>query len=94
MPAHEAPTAAAVTATLARWTAKHPELAALVANVTPGRMAHVYFVEGSEGSSYIVRVDRVAKSSTCTCPDSTARGAHCKHRLAVALYEAAKENPS
>jgi len=99
MPAHEAPTAAAVNATVARWAAKHPDLtdrlhraAALVANVTPGRMPHVFFVEGSEGASYIVRVNKGAKTSTCNCPDSTQRGAHCKHRLATALYLAAKES--
>lgn len=99
MPAHDAPTTAAVNATVTRWAQKHPELtdrlhraAALVANVTPGRLPHVFFVEGSGGASYIVRVNRADKSSTCTCPDSTQRGAHCKHRLAVALYEAAKES--
>ncbi len=99
MSTHEAPSAAAVNATVARWAAKHPELAArlqraaaLVANVVPGYMPYIFFVEGSEGASYIVRVNRAEKTSTCNCPDSSVRGAHCKHRLAAALFDAAKEN--
>lgn len=38
-----------------------------------------YSVKGSEPTPY-----RVVKGS-CTCPDSAARGEHCKHRLAVSL---------
>lgn len=92
----EAPTSAAVNDTVARWSAKHPDLGprmerakALVANVKPGRCDHVYFVESAPTQDYIVRVNRRARTSTCNCPDSTLRGAHCKHRLAAALFESA-----
>ena len=97
---HEVPSSLAVNTTAARWARKHPELSdrierakALVANVTPGRLPHVFFVEGSSGKSYTVRVNREEKTSTCTCPDSVHRGNHCKHRLAVALFATAKEDP-
>lgn len=78
-----------------RWAAKHPELASrllraveLVTRVTPCDYApDAFFVEGSK-DRYLVKVFRKARSSTCTCPDSE-MGNHCKHRLAVALYEVA-----
>ena len=88
------PTSIAVNKLVSKWQAKHPELTArlnravsLVANVSRGFCPWVYFVEGSDGHSYIVRVNRKEHTSTCTCPDSTERGAHCKHRLAVALFD-------
>lgn len=94
MPTTTTPAASNVNALAARWTARHPELRgrmeraiALVANVTPGRMSHVFFVEGSEGTSYIVRVNRRERTSTCTCPDHENRGGRCKHILAAALWE-------
>ena len=91
----EAPDASTVHSLASKWISKYPELkdrihraVALVANVRPGdRSKNVFFVEGSGGSSYMVRVDRAAKNSTCQCPDSR-EGNHCKHRIAVALYEA------
>lgn len=91
------PTASAVNATVARWSARHPELAdrleraaALVANVTPGdRSPDVFFVEGSDGHRYMVRVNRQARTSTCTCPDHMTRDIRCKHILAAALVERA-----
>lgn len=88
--------AAKINTLAARWTAKHPELKArmerakgLVAQVTPGRFPHVYFVASAteEGVSYIVRVNRKARTSTCTCPDHGQRGGRCKHILASALFE-------
>jgi hypothetical protein len=90
------PTAAETHRLANLWIARYPELdehrvrraEALVDNVTPGRLDHVFFVEGSDGHRYIVRVDEAARTSTCDCPDSTERGAHCKHRLAVALVVA------
>lgn len=91
-----APTHAAVATTAARWAAKNPELAprmeravALVANVTSTVSPEMFMVEGSYGHQYVVRVNRAARTSTCTCPDH-GKGHHCKHRLAVALYVAAK----
>lgn len=78
-----------------KWAEKHPNLAtrieravALVALVTPGDLPHVFFVEGSEGRRYVVRVD--GRASTCTCPDS-GTGHHCKHRLAAALFVAGQK---
>jgi len=95
---HQVPSSLAVNTTAARWARKHPELSdrlerakALVANVTPGRLPHVFFVEGSAERSYIVRINRETQSSTCTCPDSR-KDNHCKHRLATALFVAAKED--
>lgn len=87
------PSAATVNALAARWTEKNPMLGtrlgravALVANVMPGNKSpNVFFVEGTT-DRYMVRVDRVNRTSTCTCPDAE-KGNHCKHRLAVALYE-------
>ena len=96
MPTTTTPAAQNVNALAARWTARHPELRgrmeraiALVANVTPGRMSHVFFVASAteEGISYIVRVNRKARTSTCTCPDHQQRGGRCKHILAAALWE-------
>lgn len=78
----------------ARWSLAHPELAprleravGLVGGVVRGRFPHVFFVGGSEGASYIVRVNRRARTSTCTCPDHKNRGGRCKHILAAALVE-------
>lgn len=93
------PTAATVNAIAASWAARFPESAerieraiALVDNVTEGdRSNRVFFVEGSEGHRYMVRVDWASKESTCTCPDSTERGAHCKHRWAAALVVAGRK---
>jgi hypothetical protein len=80
-----------------KWAGMHPGLAtrleraiALVANVIPGDFSpNVFFVEGSEGHRYMVRVDRKNRTSSCTCADSKVHGDRCKHRLAVALYETA-----
>lgn len=69
------------------WSAKHPELASRIERaiaLTGGVKSQgegVYVVEGESGE-YIVTV--VGRISFCTCPDS-ARGNHCKHRLAAAL---------
>ena len=94
MATKSAPLASNVNRLASKWTAAHPELRgrmeraiALVANVTPGRMSHVFFVEGSEGAKYIVRVNRRERSSSCTCPDHENRGGRCKHILAAALWE-------
>jgi hypothetical protein len=89
--------ASAVFALVAKWSARHPELAdrleraaALVANVTPGDYSpNVFFVEGSDGHRYLVRVNRKARTSTCSCLDHQMRGFKCKHVLAVALCEKA-----
>jgi len=90
------PAAQNVNLLAARWTARHPELRGrmeraigLVGAVTPGRMSHVFFVASAteEGTSYIVRVNRRERSSTCTCPDHQQRGGRCKHILAAALWE-------
>ena len=80
------------------WAAKRPELEArinralaLVSNVTPGDLSpNVYFVEGSAGHNYMVKINRRDRTSTCTCPDAE-KGNHCKHRLAVALFERGRE---
>ena len=88
-----APVAATVNALVSRWAAMYPDLAerlaraaALVANVRRGDYSRdVFFVEGSEGHSYMVRVNRKTRTSTCTCPDHQERQLRCKHILAVAL---------
>ena len=94
----DAPAASEVARLASVWVAKHPELTeriqravALVANVDPiGPFGKgTFFVEGSDGHKYMVRVDRAARVSECTCLDSV-KGHHCKHRLAVALYVAAQ----
>lgn len=92
------PPAARVNALVARWSEMHPELsarleraAALVANVVPGdRSPNVFFVEGSDGHRYTVRVNRQARTSTCSCPDHTNRDIRCKHILSVAILVAAQ----
>jgi hypothetical protein len=91
------PEASTVVAIANRWAAKHPEAVAriaraiaLVANVQPGDYSpRVFFVEGSEGHRYMVQVDRASRTSTCTCQDH-AKGMHCKHRWAAALFEAGR----
>lgn len=90
------PAADTVNILAARWAARHPDLAsrlgsakALVANVQPGdRSPNVFFVEGSAGRRYMVRVNRQARTSSCTCPDHGKRGGRCKHILAVAFWVA------
>jgi len=80
------------------WATRHPDLAsrinravALVSNVLPGdRSPDVYFVEGSAGRQYMVRVNRRDRTSACTCPDH-GKGNHCKHRIACALFEKGRE---
>jgi len=80
------------------WAVQHPELSAriaravaLVSNVLPGdRSPDVYFVEGSAGRQYMVRVNRRDRTSACTCPDH-GKGNHCKHRIACALFEKGRE---
>lgn len=91
------PTAAAVNALVAKWSAKHPDLAdrleraaALVDNVTATVSPDLFKVEGSFGHQYVVRVNRAAKTSTCTCPDHQKRIDRCKHILAAAFHEAAR----
>lgn len=77
------------------WIARHPELSArisravaLVSNVQPGdRNPNLYFVEGSGGRRYVVRVNRAEKTSSCTCPDHAGRGIRCKHIISAALWE-------
>jgi hypothetical protein len=46
-------------------------------------------LRGSFGRRYIVHVNRAERISARTCPDS-AKGRRRKHRLAAAIYEAAK----
>lgn len=79
---------------VARWAAKHPELRArleraafLIENVQRTPDPDLYVVgSATSGREYLVKINRWARSSTCTCPDSR-KGHHCKHRLVVALYE-------
>jgi len=81
------------------WATRHPELAAriaraiaLVSNVQPGdRSPDVYFVEGSAGHRYMVRVNRGDRTSTCTCVDHSCRGMKCKHIIAAGLFERGRE---
>jgi uncharacterized Zn finger protein len=47
-----------------------------------------FSVKGSEPTPY-----RVIKGA-CTCPDSAARGEHCKHRLAVSLVVKVDARPA
>jgi hypothetical protein len=97
----QTPSAAAVNNLRNGWAALHPDLVgrldravALVANVTPGdRSEHVFFVEGSNGRQYMVRVDPKAHS-TCTCPDHKRTGSWCKHVLAVMFYLCGQEKDS
>ena len=91
-----APAASNVARLATVWADKHPELSAriqravaLVSNVSTTLAPEIFFIEGSWGHKYIIRTDRKARTSTCTCPDSE-KGHHCKHRLAVALYVAAQ----
>jgi hypothetical protein len=79
---------------VARWSAKRPELADrleralfLVDSVRPTVHPDRYEVTSSTGRViYTVRIDRRYRTSACNCPDN-AKGNHCKHRLAAALYE-------
>ena len=87
------PNASVVNALVAKWAAKHPDLAdrleraaALVANVRGS--GSTFVVEGSDGHHYTVKVDRKARTSSCTCPDHKKRGLRCKHVLSVALIVA------
>ncbi len=81
---------------VARWTAKHPELknrleraAFLIEHVRPTPDPDLYEVQSATSHrKYLVKINRWARCSTCTCPDSR-KGNHCKHRLVVALYEKA-----
>jgi uncharacterized Zn finger protein len=89
------PNVSAAAAKANKWAARHPDLGsrleralALIANVSSTLHPDVYVVEGSHGHKYMVRINRSEKTSECTCPDH-AKGHHCKHRLSVALYEAA-----
>lgn len=94
-----APSATVVAALAKVWIEKNPALkarieraVALVANVRPGdRSPNVFFVEGSHGRTYMVRVNRAHKTSACECEDFLGRGIRCKHRLAAALYEKGQE---
>lgn len=81
------------------WESKNPDLAkrmrravALTGGILQNAQnKRVFYVEG-EGDIYRVTVDPSSRSSSCTCPDSSTRGAHCKHRLAVGLVYAARGN--
>ena len=81
-------------ALVVRWAAKHPELkdrleraAFIVENVQRTPDPDLYVVKSATSfREYLVKVNRWNRSSTCSCPDSR-KGHHCKHRLAVALYE-------
>lgn len=92
--------ASAVNAVINNWAAKHPGLrarlhraVALLDNVRPGdRSPNVFFIEGSYGNKYMVRVNRAQKSSSCNCPDHQNRNVKCKHILAAALYERLSKN--
>ncbi len=94
-----APTAQTVQALARLWSEKNPDLkariyraVALVANVQPGdKSPNVFFVEGSSGRRYMVRVNRAQKTSSCTCEDHTCRGIRCKHILSAALWERGME---
>jgi len=93
-----APSATTVAKLASRWAARHPASAerieravALVANVEHGDRSHrVFFVEGSQGHRYMVRVDWRAHEAACTCPDAV-KGNRCKHRWAAALFVAARK---
>lgn len=87
------PSATTIQALVASWSEKHPEMrtriyraVALVSNVTPAS-ATVFYVEGSEGKRYMVKVNRRERTSTCTCEDHVFRGVKCKHVLAAGLFE-------
>jgi len=79
------------------WAGKYPELSerleravALVANVAKGDVPDTFYVEGSFGHHYVVKVDRSSKRrTTCTCPDHQKRHLRCKHIWACALVETA-----
>jgi hypothetical protein len=77
-------------AVAARWAEKHPDLRSRIerALALVPRVQYLgedtYEVPGSRGQTYYVGIDPRRHTSTCTCED-TARGNHCKHRLAVAL---------
>jgi len=81
---------------VARWAAKRPSLknrleraVFIVEHVRPTLDPNLYEVQSATSfRKYLVKVDRHARRSTCSCPDSR-KGHHCKHRLAVALYEKA-----
>jgi uncharacterized Zn finger protein len=94
-----APTAAAVNATAARWTKVAPELAdrlerakALVANVEATQDKDIFVVEGSEGHRYLVKLVKKSHRSECTCGDFAKRQIRCKHILAAALVVFSKES--
>lgn len=101
-PADLSPRSQTINALARTWADKNPDLSdriwravALVSNVTPGDLSpNVFFVEGSEGHKYMVRVNRAQKTSSCTCPDHTGRGLRCKHILASALFEKGREMES
>lgn len=96
METNQVPTAAQVNALVSKWSARHPDLserleraAALLDNVKALDAGRNYFaVEGSYDHRYIVRVDRQARTSTCSCPDYQKRGLRCKHILSAAILEA------
>jgi len=73
-----------------QWAEKNPELQARIdrAVAIVPQVQYIgedtYEVPGSKGQVYFVGVDPEKHTSTCTCED-TARGNHCKHRLACAL---------
>ena len=76
------------------WTNRYPELASrleralfMLGNVQPTLHVDIYKVRSENSKKvYVVRINRQARSSSCSCPD-TQKGNHCKHRLAVALFE-------
>ena len=78
-----------------KWALRHPEMSdrihrgaiiAMAGSVRPGLIPNTYMVPGSHGETYIVCVDREARTATCTCLDAK-NGNHCKHHWAAALYE-------
>lgn len=77
------------------WAEKHPELKGrleravfMLDRIEKTACPDIYTVrsEANFKVKYVVRVYRKTRVSTCSCADS-GKGNHCKHRLAVALYE-------
>ncbi len=77
------------------WTERHPELkdrleraVFMLKKIERTACPDVYVVRSDSNIriKYVVRIYREERTSTCSCPDSQ-KGHHCKHRLAVALYE-------
>lgn len=76
------------------WTERHPKLKSrlekavfMLGHVETTLHPDTYKVHSENGKKvYVVRVNRRARTSTCSCPDS-GKGNHCKHRLVVALFE-------